>query len=264
PTPYPNLSIKILLDFISPSDGRAEVLGLDAQERSLEIRERVGYLPEVSNVYDKLTGKRHVEFAKDVKNADTDVDEVLRRVGLEDEGDRRAGSYSKGMKQRLGIAMALVGEPDLFILDEPTTGLDPNGARMVREIVRKENKRGATVFFSSHILEQAEKVSDRVGILKGGELVAEDTIEGLRERVEATSVLRLKVDEVPDLKELKEINGVKKVKTTGDVIEIEIGKNVTKGTLVDAIKNKGVQIIDISTEESSLEDLFAILTGGGE
>ncbi len=253
-------TIKILLDFIRPDSGIARVLGLDAQENSLEIRKKVGYLPEISNVYNRLSGKRHIEFVKETKDADTDVDEVLERVGLDGEGKRKAGGYSKGMKQRLGLAMALVGEPDLFVLDEPTTGLDPNGARLVREIVKEENNRGATVFFSSHILEQVEDVSDKVSILKGGKVMAQDTIEGLRNRVGTKSVLKLEVDVVPDLDKIKKMDGIEKVENDGNEIIIEADKELVKSKIFDVIENQGSQIIDLKTEESSLDDLFAILT----
>ncbi|OKY77304.1 MAG: ABC-type multidrug transport system, ATPase component CcmA [Candidatus Methanohalarchaeum thermophilum] len=253
-------TIRILLDFIRPDSGEAEVLGLDAQENSLDIRKNIGYLPEVSNVYSRLTGFKHLKFAKETKNADTDISKVLERVGLFHDADKRAGTYSKGMKQRLCLGIALVGEPELFILDEPTTGLDPNGARMVREIVKEEKDRGATVFFSSHILEQVEKVSDRVGILKDGKIVAEDTIEGLRERTGRSSYMRIEVNEVPDLRELEGMEGVKSVEVEDNVIEIEAGRDVVRSEIFEVIERENTRIIDLRTKESSLDDIFAILT----
>jgi len=170
-------TINIVLDFARPTAGEISVLGMDAQRYSRDIRQRTGVLPEGVELYDRLTARQHLEFAIDSKNADDDPEALLERVGLVDAIDRKAGGYSKGMAQRLMLAMALVGEPDLLILDEPSTGLDPNGAREMRDIVREESERGATVFFSSHIMEQVEAVCDRVGILRDGKMVAVDSVE---------------------------------------------------------------------------------------
>jgi len=138
-------TIDALLGYATPTEGEATVLG--SSPRNAEVRRRVGVLPEDFGVYPRLTGREHVEFAVESKRADDDADELLERVSLGEDGDKRAGGYSKGMRKRLLLATALVGEPDLLVLDEPTSGLDPNGARRVREIVREENERGATVFF---------------------------------------------------------------------------------------------------------------------
>ncbi|PSQ26945.1 ABC transporter ATP-binding protein, partial [Halobacteriales archaeon QS_9_67_15] len=174
-------TIDIILDFVRPTAGSATVLGMDAREDSEAIRERLGVLPEGFDLYDRLTGRQHLEFVAEARGADLDVTETLDRVGLElEDAERKTGGYSRGMKQRLALGMALVGDPDLLILDEPSSGLDPNGARLMRQIVREENERGATVFFSSHILGQVEAVCDEVAILQDGQIVAEDSVEGLR------------------------------------------------------------------------------------
>src|SRR6056297_3199544 len=184
-------TINMLLDFVRPTEGDIRVLGRDVHDESVAVREHLGVLPEGFSVYDRLTGRQHLEFAIESKGADDDPDAILDRVGLSGDGDRKAGGYSKGMAQRLVLGMALVGHPDLLVLDEPSTGLDPQGARQMRDIVREEADRGATVFFSSHILGQVESVCDRVGILRDGQLVAEDSIEGLRETTSADTVLRI-------------------------------------------------------------------------
>jgi ABC-2 type transport system ATP-binding protein len=142
-------TINVLLDFVRPTAGTVSVLGMDAQERSVDVRERTGVLPEGFSVYDRLTGRQHIEFAIESKEVDADPDAVLDRVGLDGEGDRKAGGYSKGMSQRLALGMALVGEPELLILDEPSSGLDPAGAKEMRDIVREEADRGANVLLES-------------------------------------------------------------------------------------------------------------------
>jgi ABC-2 type transport system ATP-binding protein len=254
-------TINVLLDFVRPTGGSASVLGMDAQADSRAIRERVGVLPEGFDVYDRLTGRQHVAFAADSKDADADPGVVLDRVGIADAADRKAGGYSKGMKQRLALGMALVGDPDLLVLDEPSTGLDPNGAREMRDVVREERDRGATVFFSSHVLGQVEAVCDRVGILRDGELVAEDSIEGLRDATEAEATLRVEVDAVPDgaLDAVRAVDGVSSASTDGTTLTVGVS-DAAKTEVLAAIEDAGATVEDFSTEEASLEDLFATYT----
>jgi ABC-2 type transport system ATP-binding protein len=255
-------TINVLLDFIRPTDGTVRVLGQDAQAESQAVRERTGVLPEGYDVYDRLTGRQHLEFAIESKNADDDPEQLLERVGIPEAIDRKAGGYSKGMAQRLVLAMALVGEPDLLILDEPTTGLDPNGAREMREIIREERDRGATIFFSSHILEQVEAVCDRVGILREGEIVAVDTIENLRASVGSGSTLTVRVDRVTDaaVEAARDVPGVSNVRADGNALTMQT--DGSKTDVLDAIESTGVEVRDFSTEEASLEELFAAYTTG--
>ncbi|ELY64765.1 ABC transporter ATP-binding protein [Natronococcus jeotgali] len=256
-------TINVLLDFVRPTAGRVEVLGLDAQTHSREIRARTGVLPEGYRTYDRLTARQHLEFAIDSKGVDADPERLLERVGIADAIDKKAGGYSKGMAQRLMLAMALVGEPDLLILDEPSTGLDPNGAREMREIVREENERGATVFFSSHIMEQVESVCDRVGILRDGEMVAVDSVAGLRESVSDGTVLRVTVDRLDD-------EAIRSVRSLPDVSEATVENEApptlvirvdgSKTDVLSALERQGLEVRDFSTSEASLDDVFRSYT----
>ena len=258
-------TINILLDFVRADQGEAEVLGHDAREESVAIRDRTGVLPEGFSLYDRLTARQHLEFAIESKDADNDPYPLLERVGLEDAIDRKAGGYSSGMQQRLALAMALVGDPDLLILDEPTSGLDPNGARELRDIVETEAAGGTTVFFSSHILGQVEKISDRVGIIRDGELVAVDSIEGLRENVGGGSTLVVQVDQVPDdvAHKLKSFDGIDSVSVDGSSLRIGCDDDA-KTMVIDELEGLGATVQDFSTEEAPLEDLFAAYTEGEE
>jgi len=257
-------TINVLLDYLRPTEGTATVLGHDAQDETQRIHERIGILPEGFDLYDRLTGRKHVEFAVDSKGADDDPGRILDRVGLSPEAtDRKAGGYSTGMAQRLALGMALVGDPDLLILDEPSSGLDPNGARQMRELVREEAERGTTVFFSSHILGQVEAVCDRVGIMSDGRLVAEDTIEGLRESMGTGSTLELTVDGVPDDLTLDGIEAVSDVMAGGDVIRVTVSDPSAKSEIINRVEAQGATVTDISTEQASLEDLFAAYTTEG-
>jgi len=256
-------TINVLLDFVRPTSGSASVLGMDAQRQSREIRQRTGVLPEGVELYDRLTARQHLEFVIDSKDATDDPEALLERVGLTDAIDRKAGGYSKGMAQRLMLAMALVGEPDLLILDEPSTGLDPNGAREMREIVREENERGATVFFSSHIMEQVETVCDRVGILRDGQMVAVDSVEGLRDSVDGGTTLRVTVDQIDD-------DALQAIRSLPDVTDATVESHApptvvvtvdgSKTAVLSVLEDRGIEIQDFETTEASLDDVFQSYT----
>ncbi|NLV14258.1 ABC transporter ATP-binding protein [Haloarcula argentinensis] len=256
-------TINILLDFVRATDGSATVLGHDIHEEPKRIRARIGVLPEGYDVYDRLTGRQHLSFVIESKDADEDADELAERVGIADAIDRKAGGYSKGMQQRLVLAMALVGEPDLLILDEPTTGLDPNGARLMREIIREENERGATVFFSSHILGQVEAVCDTVGILQDGRLIAKDSVAGLREAAAGDTVLRVTLADgdgtdaaVAAIEELDEVSTV-----TADGTTLTVGcDSDAKMAVLNAVEKSGSEVANFETEETSLDEVFAAYT----
>jgi ABC-2 type transport system ATP-binding protein len=259
-------TIDVLLDFVRPTAGSATVLGHDVHEESRAIRERTGVLPEGFDVYGRLTGRQHVEFVSEAKGADADPDAVCERVGLDPEDfDRKASGYSKGMKQRLVLGMALVGEPDLLILDEPSTGLDPNGARRMREIVREERERGATVFFSSHILGQVESVCDRVAILEDGEVVAVDTVEGLRDSLGAETVLTVNLAESVDgvVAAVEGVAGVESARASGATVIVQCSDDV-KMEVLSAIEDAGGNVENFDTEEASLDELFAAYTEDDE
>ncbi|MDH5018781.1 ABC transporter ATP-binding protein [Halobacterium rubrum] len=254
-------TIDILLDFVRPTSGTASVLGMDAQTDSQAIRRRIGVLPEGFHVYERLTARQHLNFAIESKGASDDPEALLERVGIPDAVDRKAGGFSKGMQQRLALAISLVGEPDLLILDEPSTGLDPNGAREMRAIITEEADRGATVFFSSHILEQVEAVCDRVGILKSGELVAEDSIEALRSAADTGTTLTVTLDAVTDAAAdaARDVPGVSEVSVDGDRLVVRTD-SAAKTDVLDAVESTGADVRDFSTEQASLDDVFAAYT----
>jgi ABC-2 type transport system ATP-binding protein len=257
--------INVLLDFARPTTGSVEVFGIDCQERSVAARERMGVLPEGYAVYGRLTGRQHVQFAMESKGVDGDPMDVLDRVGVAEAADRPAGGYSTGMAQRLVLAMALVGQPELLILDEPTSGLDPNGAKRMREILTEENERGATVFFSSHILEQVESISDRVGIMHDGNLVAVDTIDKLRRTAKDGTKLLISVDDSDDshLETIEAVDGVQSAWFEDDEDKLGVTcSNDAKMDILVALHERGVDVLDFTTEEPSLEDLFVEYTGG--
>ncbi len=255
-------TINMILDFVRPTEGTVEVLSHDAQTEPTAVRRKIGVLPEGYDVYDRLTGRKHVEFAIESKEVEADPDAIIERVGLAGDGEMKAGNYSKGMKQRLVLGMSLVGDPDLLILDEPSSGLDPEGAKEMREIVRSEAERGATVFFSSHVLGQVETVCDRVGIMQDGELVAEDSIEGLRDAVGEGERLVVTVDAASEdqLGSVRSVSGVSSAETDGGTVTVACDPDV-KTEVISALESEGVTVKDFSTDETSLEDLFLHYAG---
>ncbi|ELY46743.1 ABC transporter ATP-binding protein [Natronorubrum sulfidifaciens] len=259
-------TINMLLDFARPTSGSATVLGYDAQDDADEISPRVGVLPEGFDVYPRLSGRRHLEFAIETKAATDDPEAILERVGLSaEDAARPAGDYSKGMRQRLATGMALVDDPDLLIMDEPSSGLDPHGIREMQELVRAEADRGTTVFFSSHILEHVEAVCDRIGVLNEGRLVAVDTIDGLRESIGGGATMELVLADAADghLETARGVAGVTDVAAAGQTLECSIADPAAKATIVTALDDAGATIRDLQIDDVSLESLFTTLTNGG-
>ncbi|WP_226006586.1 ABC transporter ATP-binding protein [Natrinema salinisoli] len=259
-------TIDLLLDFVRPTEGAATVLGYDTQEETDAVRDRVGVLPEGFDLWHRSSGYRHLEFAIESQNGDADPDALLERVGLDrTDGRRPVGDYSKGMLQRLAMAMALAGDPAVLVLDEPSGGLDPHGIRTMQEIVREEAETGTTVFFSSHILGQVAAVCDRVGILDDGELVTVDTIEGLRESAGVGSRLVLETAGEPEapVDDLPRIEGVTDVTRDADGLYVSYTDPRAKATVVHRLVESETAVLDFDIEEATLEDLFAAFTGTG-
>ena len=173
--------IKSLLGIVRPTDGTVEVLGSDPEDP--KVRARIGYLPERLHLPDAWRPSEFILSVARLKRVRMDANAVtalLARVGLEEARGRKIGGFSKGMRQRLGLAAALIGEPELLILDEPTDGIDPLGRVEIRRILADELSRGATLFLNSHLLAETERICTRIGILDAGKLVREGTLESLR------------------------------------------------------------------------------------
>ena len=252
-------AINLLLGLSAPTAGSGRVLGHDIQSESRELRRRVGILPEGYSTYDRLTAREHLDYAIAAKEADDEPDALLDRTGLAPEArDRPAGEYSKGMQQRLALAIALVGDPDLLILDEPSSGLDPSGMADVRRLVREEAAAGTTVFFSSHRLPAVEAVCDRVGILRDGRLATVDTVDGLRETLRTESTVTLQVDTDPGL-DLADVSGVAAVTTGTSEVRVTCTDPAAKATVIRRVA-AATAVRDVTIDDASLDDLFETIT----
>jgi ABC-2 type transport system ATP-binding protein len=252
--------LNLLLDFIRPTTGRVTVFGHDAQAESLAVRERLGVVPEGYAVYDRLTARQHLEFVYESKAAEGDVDALLERVGLREDADRAAGDYSSGMRKRLILAMALVGDPDLLIFDEPFRGLDPNASLTLRETIVAENDRGSTVLVASHLFEQLEVVCDRVGLLLDGTLVAENSVRAIRTGAGADT-LRVLVDDPGRAADaVRDVGGVTEVTVDDDGIGVTC-EGDTKTDVLVALVEAGLTVNDVGVREAPIEELFLAHAG---
>ena len=183
-------SIRMLIGLLQPTAGTACVAGYDVAREPLAVKQSIGYLAERAFMYDKLTGREFLRFVAGLYRVPRDrqaqrIDRLLELFDLAEKRDELIESYSKGMRQKLGIAGLLIHQPQVLFLDEPTNGLDPKSARLVKDVLRQLCDQGTTVFMSTHILEIAEHMCDRVGIINQGKLVAQGTLAELRQRSEA-------------------------------------------------------------------------------
>ena len=174
-------TLRMLLGLARPDMGRARIRGIDPLQDPQAAHTSLGFLPETLSLYKTLSGRQTLRFFAEMKGVSTErVDEHLALVGLQEAGDKRVGEYSRGMLQRVGLAQALLGDPEILVLDEPTGGLDPLAHRQVKDLLRHRSQQGVTILFSSHVLSEVQELAHRVVILRKGKLVAEDTVEALR------------------------------------------------------------------------------------
>lgn len=178
-------TIKIIVGLLKPTSGNVKVAGYDVETQSLLAKAASGYVPDTPNLYPKLSGRELLRFVGDLYNLDRQqimrrIDELLKMFDLAEGGDDQIDSYSHGMQQKTALAAALMHDPKVLVLDEPTVGLDPKSARLIKDILRQMAERGAAVFLSTHILEIAERMCDRIGIINKGQLVAAGTMDQLR------------------------------------------------------------------------------------
>ncbi|HNO32245.1 MAG TPA: ATP-binding cassette domain-containing protein [Anaerolineales bacterium] len=260
-------TMRILTGYMPPTDGEAIVAGYDVVEESLEVRKRVGYLPETVPLYTDMVVFDYLKYMGELRhipNVDDRVDEVLDMVGLIDRANGYIGNLSKGMRQRVGLAQALLHRPEVLILDEPTIGLDPGQVVEVRGLIREIGKE-RTVLLSTHLLYEAQNLCDRVLIINKGRIVAEDTTENLQARLLGAERVVVRVrgesDELSDT--VKKVKGVQKVEThTDGAVEFEFasGKDLRPEVAKQIIKD-GYDLLELRPLGMSLEEIFLELTG---
>lgn len=237
-------TIRTLLGLLIPTNGEAYVFGKNVEEDIVEIRREVGYIPGDLNLYSHLTGQQFLNYFASLRNTDMSLLDDLLEV-FEVPLDRKIKGYSKGMKQKLGILQAFMDDPDMVIMDEPTSSLDPLLQQKFYEFLHEQKKKGKTMFFSSHVLSEVDKICDRVGIIKDGKLIALEDIETLKNK--KGKIIKLRIKEKPEAfkgpKDMKIKDGWIKF-VASDHIDHWI-KEVAKYT-----------ILDLEISEFSMEDIF--------
>jgi ABC-2 type transport system ATP-binding protein len=260
-------TMRILSGYMPPTEGQAIVAGYDVLEDSIEVRRRVGYLPETVPLYNDMTVAEFLTFMADLRHlpaAGKRVGEALEMVSMNQRADGYIGNLSKGMRQRVGLAQALLHKPEVLILDEPTIGLDPGQVVEVRSLIRSIG-RERTVLLSTHILSEAQQICDRVLIINKGKIVTEDTPQNLQARLVGTERVILRVrgdaDGLPKL--VGSIKGIQSVaaKPDGSVeFEFSPGKDV-RPQVAKAIIDEGFELLEMRPVGMSLEEIFLELTG---
>lgn len=261
-------TMRILTGYMPPTDGEAIVAGYNVVEESLEARRRIGYLPETTPLYTEMVVFDYLKYMGELRSVpeiDDRVDEVLDMVGLGDRANGYIGNLSKGMRQRVGLAQALLHRPEVLILDEPTIGLDPGQVVEVRELIREIGKE-RTVLLSTHLLNEAQNICDRVLIINKGKIVAEDTTENLQARLIGAErvIIRVRGEADEELsKAIKLIKGVRDVEIKDDgTVEFEFasGKDLRPEVAKQVIKS-GYDLLELRPLGMSLEEIFLELTG---
>ena len=257
-------TILMLLGLTEPSDGNARVFGFNPTREPLKVKRVVGYLPEEVGFYDNLTARENLRFIAELNNISPSetkrrIDEVLEMVGLTPERDITTNKFSRGMRQRLGIADVLIKQPKLVILDEPTSGLDPKGINQLLDLIAGLPEKGTSVLLSSHQLHQVQRVCHRVGILSKGKMVVEGGIEELGREAMAGGRYLIEVETAepkPGLPEIiKNIQGVEKVEAEGTILKISTGIDL-RSQISRAVIDSGALLVQMKVHEFSLDDIY--------
>lgn len=264
-------TIKILMGLLKPTSGKALVLGIDPTQKPLDVRKHVGLLPETPKPYRNMSGWEFLYFIAKIRGLHErkkeEVNALLQKVGLLDRAKDKISTYSRGMVQRLAIAQALIGDPDLILLDEPTAGLDPLGREEMISLIMELGKAGKSVFISSHILSEVERACSRVLIIDRGQLILDGKIEEIKNEF-SSGRYRVKVDK-PDLliKELSERGYVKEVwLEEGNIMALPIDEREFRKCVLEISVRLGCEVFSLEKELPTLQDVFVSLIKkrGGE
>ena len=259
-------TVRILTCQIKSTEGTAKIFGYDVNKDCSKIRRIIGIMPQETSLNELLTAEQNILFygmlydlpVREIKKRGK---ELLEAMGLFHRKDELVKNFSGGMKQRLSLIIALLHKPKILFLDEPTTGLDPQARRHIWEFIREINNEGTTIFLTTHYMEEADYLSDRVAIMDNGKIIALDTSAKLKSMMEREKILQIEMDyDEGVIEAIKSVNGVKQVSSEDGIIKIIVEDR--KGLLLDIIRNVSDRNIkSIATVEPTLEDVFIVLTG---
>ena len=257
-------TMKIITGYLEANSGKAEVCGETVDTNSLNTKKKIGYLPEANPLYFDMYVREYLEFVAGVhaiQNVKSKIETVIDTVGLKLEANKKIGQLSKGYKQRVGIAAALIHDPEVLILDEPTSGLDPNQIIEIREVIKRLGK-DKTVLFSSHILQEVEAICDRVIIINRGNIVADDLLSNLQKANAGQQQVLVEFKEIitkEDLKSIENVIDIKQLSNNSFQLSTANSENVRKQLLELSLKNN-LNIVSLQSETNRLEDIFRNLT----
>lgn len=261
-------TMKIITGYMAPSSGEVKVAGFDVFEDPIEVKRRIGYLPEIPPVYHDLYVSDYLRFVANLKGLDRErvqpmVESAIEKTGLGDVRNRLIGNLSKGYKQRVGLAQALVSDPEILVLDEPTVGLDPKQVAEMRQLIR-HLKGQHTIVLSTHILPEVQASCEKVIIISRGSIVAEDTLEGLSRRMSGGGnrvTVRVRRNQDALIPGLEKVKGVTRVANLGNFIEIETdAKEATVEEVSAFVVGQGAGLLELKVQSLALEDIFIKLT----
>lgn len=260
-------TVEIIETIRRPTKGSIYVLGMDVSKKINEVKKMIGVLPQEFSSFDKLNVQETIKFYADLYKRNVDVDELLKLMDLEEHAKKLYQHLSGGLKQRVGIAVALVNDPEVVFLDEPTTGLDPAARHEVWKVIAGLKEKGKTVFLTTHYMEEAEELADHVAIIHKGKIIAEGTVDELIEKYGSGLVLTFKDGEGNLLSKLKEL-GYKDLKRKNHDISISIKDKDELVILLDKLRDSKVNYKEINVRRSNLEEVFLKISGeqlrGGE
>lgn len=257
-------TMKIITGYLASDGGNAVVCGETVNTQTLSTKKKIGYLPEANPLYFDMYVREYLEFVAgvhEIDNKQSAISNAIELTGLTLEANKKIGQLSKGYKQRVGLAAALIHNPEVLILDEPTSGLDPNQIIEIREVIKRLGK-DKTVLFSSHILQEVEAICDRVIIINKGNIVADDKLSNLQKGKTDKHAVMVEFKETVDittLKTIKEVTSIEQLQTTNYKLITTNPESVRKQLLELSLKNN-LNIVSLQSESNTLEDIFRNLT----
>jgi len=257
-------TIKAMLGLIHMNSGKVTINGFNINKDYIKIKNDIGFLPERVSFYENLTPVQTLNFFCELKGVNKEVvSKLISDVGLNDAKNRKVGTFSKGMVQLLGFAQVQIGNPSVYVFDEPMSGLDARWVKIIREKIKSLNQQGATVMFSSHILSEVEALCDRVAIINKGKIIAQDNISNLNKYLKIMPRMEIKISglngKIPEF--IKKIETVKDVYVKEDSLYLTCDSSF-RSQIISELEKAGYKIIDFRTFEPSLEDAFIKLIEG--
>lgn len=259
-------TIAMLLGLVKPTSGELSLFGTTLEKDYFTIKNAIGVVGENPYFFDEMTAWEFLSFHADIfmiESKENRINQLMEHVGLRQYANIRPSEYSRGMRQKLSFVRALLHKPNLLILDEPVSGLDPHGIRQIRGLIEEQKKSGTTIFISSHILSEIERTADRIAIMHKGKLLVEDNLDGLRYSVDQSVRVNVEVTHVPDSLSiaLSDLPYVVDHNINGQHIEIRLdGSSDRRAEVSSAITASGTTIIGMETRKASLEETFMTFT----